>query len=256
MPCHEKTPVYEKRLSVQSSTQTKVEGMTPWKPLVGTDSVTALIRRTALVKEGTGDLQVHLAVQTADVRTTDPDAWSTSYGSWYTDAGVDCTGALDISSLTADKLWIRYGLAYKATSSSLSLGEVCAALQLAWTSAGQVVGGATVELSTSTSTDFYQATTEWIPYAWADKVKFGLILSNRQGNLEVQVACQTAEEDVESPDAWSSVSGSSARSANGEWCSGELDLTATGKMWIRFGIRYKATSGSASGTVSLVTTVR
>ncbi len=255
MPSHSLSNLVQDRLSVGGETSEHVALVLPWVSGTGLDTVVALLRRTALTREGAGDVQVKLAIQTAAVRTTDPDDW-TGLGSWYSNDGVDCTGSVDVSSYTAGKLHVRFAIMYRASASTLSAGEVCAALQVAWCSLGRVVGGRTTTLTTSTSTDFYETFTDWIPYAWVDEVKMGLIVTDRQGNLQVQVAYQTAEAEVEDMDAWANVPGSSAQSSDGEWCTGELDLQATGKMWIRFGLRYQATSGSASATVTLITTVR
>lgn len=133
MPFQNLTPLFENRLGLGGDTHTRILGFTEWYSTLGMDSIVAIIQRTALLKEGTGDVQVRIAIQTATVRTTAPDAWNTSDDDWYTDAGIDCTGSIDISALTAGKLFVRFGLAYKATSSSLVMGQVCASLQVAWT---------------------------------------------------------------------------------------------------------------------------
>ena len=85
----------------------------------------------------------------------------------------------------------------------------------------------------------------WIQATGVDNLKAALRLHGVAGNIQGQLAIQTAAVRVDVPDQPSLLD--SPQVGEGERCSGGISIAATtaSKFWVRFGIGYSLSSGTA-----------
>lgn len=261
MPCGAVTALVSRHLATTLSgvNSPRYEAYTDWIPVMGLDKIKALLRLQGL----TNQFQCQLAYQTAAVRTDQPDAWSTLDQMTTVDR---CTGVIDITSATAGKFYIRFGIAYNLSSGSTN-SQADVSLQVSYDACGAIVGSTTLQLLAPDTSNYYMAVTGWIRAIDAAKVRAAILASGVVGNFQCRLTYRTAQIDPATvSDNWGTVNiESSPHAGNGEFNTGELTLPTgpgqTGriddKMWIQFGIQYSCSSGTAGqATVSVATAVR
>jgi hypothetical protein len=248
----------EKRVRAEGGAMTsnRYEGFSDWWPLFGFDAIRVGLDRRATQILGGGSAVVKVAIQAAEVRPDAPIAWATLGNYSLTTDGEDCSDALSLDSYKDAYMFFRIGAAFASDNAGTTLIETCLTLQVQGFSTGELVGGRTVEVMATTTDDRYEAVTEWIPASQAEKVMVAWIMAQRSGNLEAQPAYQTAEIVTSAPDAWANVPSSQAKTANGEWNTGGQSLPISGKMWVRFGLRYRSTNGTGSAVLTAVVATR
>ena len=227
-------------------------------PALGTDKIMAVLKRYAVTTTGgTPHINFKLSIQTADVRTDKPDAW-TDLGSAYQDGGEDNTDVIDVSATTVGKMWYRLGVAYYLSGGTPSSGDAELELTTASVSCGTVLGTRTSDLVTfNTTVDAFTAVTDWALVTDSDKVCAGFTLSAVQGNFQCKLVYRTASTSTQIPGAWTAISGlSTYLNANGESSTGEKTLTLGATMYVQFGLAYsQSSSGSTPGAATVTTTV-
>lgn len=235
MACGQLSSEIQKHLV--STTSTGVfEWLTDWVPAIGLDSVRATIKHKAV----NGNFQTKFAIQTADVRTNNPNSPATLEQSWTAGAGERCTGNVDLSSYTNDALFVRLGVSYAASS---GVGEADVSLQVAYDACGQMVGTVSSEVLAPDANDSYLPVTGWIPAIHVGKVMAALVVAGGGPNFRTRLAVQTATTSVESPGAWTTTF-DTWRSGDQEVNTGELTPSIASAMWVRIGVQYTCSSGT------------
>lgn len=253
MGCGKATKLVQLHLSTDTTTSNYQE-FTAWMPAIGIDSVKVPLK----VSGSSGNFRVQLAIQTADVRTDKPNAWARAAASddYQQGDGEKATGLVSVSSATAGKAFVRFGLQYNLSAGS-TLGYADVASQVTFNACGEVVGTASKRLQTPDSTNTqYEPYTDWIPAVQADKVSAAIVATGFAGNFSDRLAYQTADTSVESPNAWTNLE-AGFNSTSGSRNTGELTLTLGTATWVRFGIASVLTSGTnGAADVSAMISVR
>lgn len=236
----------EKHLTAQSTTATYA-AFTGWILVCGLDAVRAVYRIRAM----TGSFQYQLAYQTATCRTDNPDAWNT-LDTLRTTAGELCTGDISVTSATANKFFIRFGIMYNLPSAPAT-AQADVGLQVTYNTFGALAGSGIYQLLAPDTGFYYQAVTPWMPVIVGAKHRAAFISSvTSSANLKFRVAYQTATTNTSLPNAWAT--DDTDHSGDGEACTS--DITPSGGtasvMWIRFGLRFAMSSGTnGTGNVSI-----
>jgi len=237
--CARLTPETQKTLNC-NSTSVRHAWYTEWLPAVGVEAVRLVLKNKSVV----GNFRAKVSIQTAGVRTDNPDAPDDTQGSGYLTGAGEQYELLDLSTVTPSKFFIRFGLAYSATDTTYS--EADAAMQISFgTKGGAVRGSVSKHLVAATTTSRYLEVTPWMPALEVTKYRGAYVITKADANFQSRLAYQTASTSIQSPESWASTD--SFQSGNLEECSGELTPTITGKMWIRFGLEYSCASGSDQG---------
>lgn len=259
MACGFLTPATTRHLSTNLSGANSVvhEAFTDWIPVMGLDSVRALLRFAAL----TNQFQGQLAYQTAATRTDQPDAWGVLDQVTSTDR---CTGSISLSGVTANKFYIRFGIAYNLSSGSTN-SQADVSLQLSYSICGSLVGTATLQALAPDTSNYFAPVTGWMPAADAAKVLAALLVSGVVGNFQCRLTYRTAQlETAVVTDNWATINLEAGwHTGNGSFNTGQLTLPTSGngrtddKMWIQFGLQFSVSSGTGGqATVSVATAVR
>ena len=211
---------------------------TGFMPAVGMTSVTNVLK--SMSGGGTQALKTRLAIQTAEVRTNDPDD-PTTLGTERSGDGEWNSSEIDLTTPLEDKLYFRLGVAYKAAA----VGDAWATVssQVAIQCSGKLLGSASKRLVAPDTSTYYEAITDWIPALMAAKV-IGALSVKGDADFRAGLAYQVADTSVGSPDSWADCSDTAAGTE--EWNTGELTITysATPEYWVRFGVRYTCNSGT------------
>lgn len=236
MACGQTTP--EIQLTLTSSVATLAYApFTEWIPCIGLDTVTAVLKARGM----SNTLHWQLAVQTASVRTDLPDAWATLDVLQTTGAGERCSGSVTVN--TAGKFFVRFGVAYKSSVGG-TLAQADVALQAAYDACGRVVGGGQAHLVATDTNTRFEPVTGWVPSHQAGKVEAALVATAFGGaSFQYRLAQQQAATSPEQPGAWSVLEAGWTTSAS-ERNTGELALSFTNVMWVRFGIAYTLSAGT------------
>ena len=96
-----------------------------WVPCTGLDLVKMVLKLKSVQVGGTaGTFTLKPAIQVASVRPDNPEAWTVISGApTRTGAGEVNTGNLDVSALTAGKMFARFGLAYCLGGTAPTVGQ-------------------------------------------------------------------------------------------------------------------------------------
>lgn len=251
MPCGGLTKKVSKRLNAYSATAAQ-EWFTDWLPAIGLDESMFVFKARAATS---GNFEAQVIMQTASVRTDEPDPTSNLGTGQTTSGGTSFSynpGVQGISASTAGKMFVRFGVAYKFASGE----SQCSAdveLEVSYKQCGDLVGAATHQLSTVTTDDQYVAITPWLPGILVDKVKAALIINSLTGNFRCRLAYRTAPTSKESPSGWNLVTDANAPYTAGEFCTSDLPVTVGSNMCIQFGLMYDlSAAGSGQATVAAV----
>lgn len=114
---------------------------------------------------------------------------------------------------------------------------------------GKLLPTTTMTVVVNTSTMRFYPTTPWMQEGELRAAMPLLLLRNRVGNLNVEVATQHAVTNPDSPNA--PAKAGSPLSANGYVLVNRLTASGGTAAWVRFGFFASATSGVARGEVSL-----
>ena len=245
MACDNLTPVVQKHLVATTETVT-YEWFTGWLPAATLTRIHVLLKSKAT----SSIFQVQVAMQTAVTRADDPSAPDV-VGSTHSNAGEWCGSPVDVTELLEEVALVRFGVAYKATSSGLAQGDV--SLQMAYESCGRVVGTQTLALATGSTTDSFVPVTGWLTALSAEKIR-AVVVSRAEGNFRWKLACRTAATSVEDCGGWTALE--AEYHTVGEVNTFDLTPTLTDVMWVQYGLLYSSSSGQASATVSVSSTVK
>ncbi len=248
------TPEVWKHLVSTSDDYELFEPFTEWVPAMGLDDVKVVWKQKAQEIKTSGDFEVRPAIQTASVRTTEPDDWST-LGTAV--AGNDETcDEFDIATTTVDKFFVRFGVAYKLSTNAVQ-GEADVSLQVSYNSCGRIVGGKTETFSTNTVSDQMRPVTGWIPAVGVAKVKAAIIVQCGSATFRGRLTYRTADTSSENPNGWTDID---SPHSDGEHNTNEINIASAliDKMWVQFGIRYDLSSSGTwtTGTISTAVSVR
>jgi len=260
MPCGVLTSPITKHLATNFSgaDSLRFEAFTEWFPAMGMDYVKAILKLKSLTQQ----FQCQLAVQTAAVRTSAPDSWTTLDQMTSSDR---CTTMVDVTSTLTGKMYVRFGIAYNCSSGTTN-SQADVTLQLSFDACGSIVGSVTLQALAPDTSSYFVAVTGWIPAIDAAKVRAAILASGAINNFECRLTYRTAQITPEMiTDNWATATlEGSYHSGSGEWNTGEITLPTGAvsgriddKMWIQFGLQFKVSSGTAGqATVSVVTAVR
>lgn len=249
MPCGKSTGAKQRQI-VAYSTTVAYEWFTDWMPCVGMDSMRAVMKIKA---SSNAYFQGQICIQVASVRTDEPDqpilkdSQRTGNGEW-------CTGNLDISADTDDKMFIRFGVAYNYQSAQ-SQSSSTVELEVTYQQCGEIVAAATHQLTTMTTDAQYIAITGWLPAHFVDKVKAAVVCNGLTGNFRWRLAYRTAGTSKDSPNAWGNVTDANAPYQSGETNTNDLAITNTGIMWVQIGIAYFLSTGSTLGQATVAAAI-
>ena len=234
--------------------------VTAWIPATGVDKIKLVIKRKSVQLNGVSPtFNVKVAAQVCPVRTDNPDSWQeiAGYGP-YTGADESCTGEIDVSSLTEDQLFVRFGVSCYLGGTTPVNGQADLEVQVSYVSCGGIVGSFTQELRAyNTTSDAYVAVTGWIPAIDAAKVIAAIVLTGIAGNFQCKLVYRTAATRIQYPGSWTSLE-AVYHTAN-ESNTALQNLSITDVMFVQFGLAFSQSSaGSAPGqaTASVVTAVR
>lgn len=251
MACSAAMSLVQRRLAALSSSETQLEWYTDWMPAIGLDNVQGVLKNKAV----TGNFESRMAMQTAAIRTDNPDS-PILLESSYQASGERCSSVLSIATDLLSKCFVRFGVGYHLSSGSTP-GQSDTSLELAYNSCGRIIGGDVAQLYVPGTTSFYRAFTGWIPAAHAAKVKAAIVILNASANFRCQLAQRTATTSRESTSAWSSALEGGWHSGNGEYNTGEVSLSNGSSFWVQFGLEYQLSSGSSGeATASVSVAVR
>lgn len=235
----------------------RFEPTTEFMLATGLDKVKARL----LMKALSGNFQALLGIQTAAVRTDNPNAWATLGSMTNVDA---CTDVITVTSSTASALYARFGIGYNL-SSGTTLGGADVGVQLASISCGEVAGSTTLQLIAVDTNPYYVPVTDWLPSLPIAKVKAGFVVTGSVNGFKCRLCYRAATVSPEAVTvAWGLANLESYSSGDGERNTGELPLpTGVGvtgriddKMFVQFGIEFTGTSAGAQATATVTTTTR
>ena len=256
MACGKMGRSVTKRLSTLTSTEI-FEPYTDWMLGIGVDSVQMVLKRKNLQTSGGAAFNVKPAIQTAEVRPDNPDAFQDiANGGTYTGAGEDNTTVMTVSSYTGVHLWVRFGVTYYLSGGTPPVsGQADVELQCAWTSCGSLVGTMSQELQAyNTTTNSFVAITGWVPAVDADKVFAVFSIAGLSGSFNCQLAYRAAATSIQSPGSWNLLG--SAKTSNGETATAEIALTLGSYMFVQFGLAFnQSTANQVTGQATVATAV-
>jgi hypothetical protein len=258
MGCGKTGPPTTKRLRT-TQTAGQFEPYTDWIPAVGLDKVKMVIKRKSVQLAGTAPtFNVKPAIQIALVRPDNPDDWAViGNPNPFTGGGEDNTGVLDVSATTAGKFFVRFGVQYYLGGTSPTDGQADVEVQVSYVSCGSIVGTMTQELQAfNTTTDSFVAITGWVPAMDAEKAVAAFVISDLANNFRTLLVYRKAATSIQTPSGWTSLEGTTYRTANGETTTGEVTLTVGTDMFVQFGVAFSQSSaGSAPGRATVSTSV-
>ncbi|MES2642003.1 MAG: hypothetical protein V4850_21135 [Myxococcota bacterium] len=214
--------------------------MTNWQSAVGYDDIKAALNLRS-VQVASGGLEAQLAIQTATVRTDEPDNWATVSGLTQSGAGATGSAAISVANTTAAKMWVRFGLAYNLTAGSTAPGAADATLALSYAACGSLIGAWNGQLTTTVTSDSYVAITPMIPALLADKIKAAIIVNSVTSNFQCRVVVRYGFALKEVAGAWTNTSDTNVSGAS-QRNTGELTLSNGSNMYVQIGLAYSNTS--------------
>ena len=112
---------------------------------------------------------------------------------------------------------------------------------------GNALPPAGAHLNALSTTTAYEWLTDWLAAIGLDVAKIAFKARNISGNIQMQPCLQVALVRTDKPGSATTLG--SPVTANGETCTGELTVSGQtgGQMYVRFGVAYSLTSGSALG---------
>ena len=235
---------------IAQSTNPVVLPFTGWMSAVGFGEIKAALLLRAL-QVTSGSMEAELAIQTAEVRTDDPDNWATVAGLSQSGAGGTCSADISVATTTAGKMWVRFGLSFKLTTGSTAPGAADATLALAYAACGSLVGAWSGQLTTTVTSDSFIALTPPVPALLADKIKAALIVQSVSGNFRCRIVVRYFVLTPEAAGAWTNTSNTDVTGAD-ERNTGELTLTNGTNMYVQVGLAYSSsTAAFAQADVSV-----
>ncbi len=244
MSCANLGPVVHKHL-VSSSETIAYEWFTDWLPAA------TMVRMQLLMKsKATSSIfQIQGAMQTAVIRADDPSA-PEPVGSTHSNAGEWCGAPNDMLTALEGVSLVRFGIAYKLTTSGLGQADV--AVQLCYESCGRVLGSQTLALATNSTTNSYVPVTGWVPRMSAEVVR-AVAVCRAEGNFRWKLAYRLAETSIEDPGGWNPLEDD--YHTTGEDITDDLTPTFDLEMWVQFGLMYSTSDATqTSATVSISVT--
>lgn len=233
MSCINATREITKQLST-TVTANRYEWFAGWMPAAGVDFVKFVLKVKA--SSGAQNLVVQPVIQVAKVRTNDPDSPSLLGDVSQTGNGETPSVRLNVSATTAAKQFVRFGVAYKASSSGDAAGMV--SLQTFTEVYGKIVATETLQLVAPDTNSYYVPLTGWMPSLMVTKAKAALVVTNATGNFKVGLAYQIASTSPEITASWVAAG---SLYASGEHNTGDQTLTYGGtppEAWVRLGLKY------------------
>ena len=221
---------------------------------MGLDVIKAIMTlRSVLVSAGTFSGQ--LAMQTAAVRTDNPDAWAVVAGlsaSAASGATADASStSISIATTTALKAWVRFGVTF---SSGAAGGAADVGLAVSYAACGSTVGNWKGQLVADSATDSFVAITPFLPSILADKIKAAIIVSSVTGTFTCRIVVRYAAVLTDVPGAWVNTTDTNS---NTERNTGEITLSNGANMYVQIGLAYSASGGGHStGDVVVSTGIR
>ena len=197
--------------------------------------------------QGTGGIEFYAAVQLADVRSDNPDDWTT-VGTAESGAGDKCLGNLPMPTGHTASFLVRFGVGYKLTGSATH-AQADVGLQVSYNQCGNVVGARTMQLDAASTDGRIETLTGWLPAVGVSKVRAAYVVSDLAGGFPCRLTYRTASDIPESPSAWSTAI-DSYRTANGEYNTDDISLMLSNAVWVQLGMLYNSSSGFGSATVS------
>jgi hypothetical protein len=233
------------------------EPITEWMCAYGFDQMNASVG--SRLDKTNMSFEYVVGYQTAATRPDVPDAFA-KVGSASASTGANPRSDRAVARTDYDvagKQWIRLAVGYR-NQATTALGASRLSTALAWRACGSIVGVEAFKARTSNSTATLPsaavtAVTDWMPAWYADLCQFAIIPTGVTGNLTLKPAYQTATTSPESADAWAYLPQASASAS--ERNTGEMQPALAGKMWVRFGLAYYLTSGSALAQADVNVTV-
>lgn len=207
-----------------------------------------------------GNVGTQLAYQTATVRTEVPDAWalvSTAIGAGLDVVGesTGCSAELNVSAITADKAWVRWGIGFSMNTGGTAPGSAEVTLTVAGVAKGMMIGTWSGHLTSSTTSDTNIPVTGWVPAIWAQTVFVALLVTSAAANFRLRLIVRVAGASKESPGNWANTTDTN-NSGNQTRGISDATLAPGSNLWVQFGLAYSSSSGTAGGEVSISVGVR
>ena len=261
--CGITTPEATKRL-VTTETEWVYEPFTDWTPVIGLDTVKAVLKRKSTSIQGSGNMKFKVVAQYAKVRADNPEPWETPSGvSEYSDDGDSCTGEITLGTSAENAFFVRFGVGYKLDGMPTppTLGQSDVALQVSYNACGRMVGGRTLQLQADSDKDRFHPVTGWVPAISVNKVKAAIIMTaDSGGTIQCRLTYRTADAITEETGGWDTSLDSWHKPSSGSnWEGNTGEIPGTGfsidsKMWIQFGIRYALEMSSTTFSYATVST--
>jgi hypothetical protein len=226
---------------------------TEWSPCVGVDAVQAAMILAAL-SMGAGSAQAQLAYQTAPVRVDNPDVWAAVPSGLTVSGSTTTSGAsssIDVSSLTAGKAWIRFGVLLSVAVGGTPPAVADVTLAMANTDVGAMVGNWRGQLVATVTSDAYMAVTGWTVSLAAQKVMAAIIVASASTNFRHRLVYRVAPTMQAVPGAWTDIATEVNQSGNLERNTGRLALTLGANLFVQFGLAYSSSSGTSVADVQV-----
>lgn len=249
MTCGGTSNPVQDRLNAVSTTQV-IKWFTGWMQCTGFDTIVPVLKAKAATSVY---FEAQLVLQTAKVRTTEPEA-PVTLGSVQTPSSGSFEynpGAIDVSSNTDEAMFIRFGVAYNYTSGQ-EPASADVELEVSYHQCGQIAGAATHQLFATTGTAQFIAVTPWLPALLVEEVKAAASATSVTGNFQWRLVYRTAATSKESPGAWAVVTDNNAPYSSGDINTGDLPVSLTGKMWVQLGVQFLSSSGIAQASLGIV----
>lgn len=232
--------------------------VTDWGPAIGLDTLMAAIIVTSMYT-ASGNTKAQLAVQTASVRTDAPDAWAVVS---VTGGGLSVVGEthgasaeLTVSSLTASKAWVRWGVAFSLDTGATGPGSADVTFTASGVCVGKMIGSWRGQLVSSVTSDATIAITGWIPVVWAKKVMAPMLVTSASANWRCRLRYRTSESSTSAPGNWTDT-GDTDHSGNQERVAVDNGLSLGSNHFVQFGLGYSSSSGTSIADISITVGVR
>jgi hypothetical protein len=245
MSCAQTTGPIQHHLDAYSTTVAYF-WFTSYFPCTGLDFLKAVWKARVV----TGNFQCQPAVQLVSVRIDKPDS-PAAVATTLVGAGETCTGVVNVSADTDDKLYMRCGIAYSLTSGT-TMGSADVTLEVTYESCGSMVGVLNDQYYATSTTSVAKPISKFLSALAAQKIKLGVIVSGLTGNIQWRPVWRKATTSTETPGAWTTTA-SWRNTNNVEVNTGELDLSDASDMYVQVGIEVSLSSGSTPAEVNLTT---
>ena len=240
---------YVEQHLVATDTTHRFEWFTDWVPAIGVDSIRAVLKGT----NTDSGLNYRVAYQMTPIRVDNPGSPS-NVGATQTGSGGYCTATQGIT--TSGMRFIRFGVEFWSGSSTVTQGDI--SLWVSWNCVGSPVSTTTIQVDADNVVDRIAILTPWIPRIYAAKVQAAIVGTGVTGlgTIRYELVAQTAPSSFENPSAWdTSIHSPQTFSSNTEYNTGDLTLTSSNDMWVRFGLAYGLSTGTDQTTAIITATV-